>query len=88
MVRAGGEIDIATEPRLRHRLGAAFEAHREVVLELPEVTFMGCSGLGVLVQARNQADRCGGRLVLRGVDRPVARLLKITGLSRRFAAGP
>ncbi|WBP84546.1 STAS domain-containing protein [Kitasatospora cathayae] len=87
-MRAGGEIDLATAPRLRHRLAAALEAHREVVLDLSEVTFMDCSGLRVLVQARNQADQYGGRLVLRGVGRPVARLLKLTGLSRRLAASP
>ncbi|MFE5581600.1 STAS domain-containing protein [Kitasatospora sp. NPDC056531] len=86
VVRVGGEIDLATAPRLRCRLAAAFEAHREVVLDLSEVTFMDCSGLGILGQARNQADRCGRRLVLRGVGHPVARLLKLTGLTRRLAA--
>ncbi|WP_051826647.1 STAS domain-containing protein [Kitasatospora aureofaciens] len=91
MVRAGGEIDLPTAPRLLHRLAVALEAHREVVLDLSEVTFMDCSGLGLLVQARNQAarhqaDQCGGRLVRRGVGRPVARLLKLTGLSRRLSA--
>ncbi|GAA2276158.1 MULTISPECIES: STAS domain-containing protein [Kitasatospora] len=86
VVRVGGEIDVATAPRLRQRLAAALEAHREVVLDLSEVTFMDCSGLGVLVQARNQADRCGRRLVLHGVGHPVARLLKLTGLTRRLAA--
>ncbi|MGW2255322.1 STAS domain-containing protein [Kitasatospora sp. NPDC001660] len=86
--RAGGEIDLATAPRLRCRLGAAFEAHGEVVLDLSEVTFMDCSGLGVLVQARHLADQYGGRLVLRGVGRPVAKLLKLTSLSRRLAASP
>ncbi|MFJ9846678.1 STAS domain-containing protein [Kitasatospora sp. NPDC101155] len=86
MVRAFGEIDIITAPRLRHWLAAAFEVHRAVVLELSEVTFMDCSGLGVLVQARNQADQCDGRLVLQGAARPVARLLKLTGLHRRLAA--
>ncbi|MFF2148343.1 STAS domain-containing protein [Kitasatospora sp. NPDC058190] len=86
VVRAGGEIDLATAPRLRCRLAAAFEAHGEVVLDLSEVTFMDCSGLGILVQARNQADHSGKRLVLRGVGHPVARLLKLTGLTRRLAA--
>ncbi|MFF8772489.1 STAS domain-containing protein [Kitasatospora sp. NPDC015120] len=88
MVRAFGEIDIATAPRLGRRLAAALGAHREVVLDLSEVTFMDCSGLRVLVQARNRADRYGGRLVLRGARGPVARLLRLTGLGRRLAAGP
>ncbi|MBO1419171.1 STAS domain-containing protein [Streptomyces sp. FH025] len=87
-MRAGGGIDLATAPRFRCRLDAALEAHGEVVLDLSEVTFMDCSGLGVLVQARHLADRYGGRLVLRGVGRPVVRLLKLIGLSRRPAVGP
>ncbi|MGW2378278.1 MULTISPECIES: STAS domain-containing protein [Kitasatospora] len=54
---------------------------------MSEVTFMDCSGLSVLVQARNQADQRGGRRVRQGAGRPVARLLKLTGLHRRLAAG-
>ncbi|WP_371503516.1 hypothetical protein [Kitasatospora sp. NBC_00374] len=41
-----------------------------------------------MVQARNQADQCGGRLVLRGAGRRVVRLLKLTGLHRRLTAEP
>ncbi|GAB7188640.1 hypothetical protein ATKI12_8471 [Kitasatospora sp. Ki12] len=87
-VRANGEIDLDTAPVLRRALAAALESHREVVLDLSEVTFMDCAGLGTLVQARNQADRSGGRLVLRGAGRRVVRLLKLTGLHRRLAVDP
>ncbi|MEU8927995.1 STAS domain-containing protein [Kitasatospora sp. NPDC048545] len=85
VVRAGGEIDLDTAPYLRRALAAALESHREVVLDLSEVTFMDCAGLSALVRARNQADRCGGRLILRGAGRSVVRLLKLTGLYRRLA---
>ncbi|WP_375341028.1 STAS domain-containing protein [Kitasatospora purpeofusca] len=67
---------------------AAFESHREVVLDLSEVTFVDCAGPGAPVRARNQADRCGGRPVLRGAGRRVVRLLKLTGLHRRPAVEP
>ncbi|MBO1420243.1 STAS domain-containing protein [Streptomyces sp. FH025] len=75
-------------PALRRALAAALESHREVVLDLSEVTFMDCTGLGALVRARNQADRSGARLVLRGAGRRVVRLLKLTGLHRRLAVEP
>ncbi|MFI2608938.1 STAS domain-containing protein [Kitasatospora sp. NPDC018619] len=88
VVRAHGEIDLDTAPALRRALAAALESHREVVLDLSEVTFMDCAGLGALVRARNQADRGGRRLVLRGADRRVVRLLKLTGLHRRLAVEP
>ncbi|MER6298952.1 STAS domain-containing protein [Kitasatospora sp. NPDC001539] len=88
VVRAYGEIDLDTAPRLRRDLSRALAEHRDVVLDLSGVTFMDCSGLGVLVDARNQADRQGSRLLLRGVGRPVARLLKLTGLTGHLAPTP
>lgn len=88
VVRARGDIDLATAPSLRSALKAALATHREVVLDLSQVTFMDCAGLGALVDARNQADRCGGRLLLRGAGRPVARLLHLTGLQRRLTVEP
>ncbi|MEV0537328.1 STAS domain-containing protein [Kitasatospora sp. NPDC050463] len=88
LVRAGGEIDLAIAPRLRRWLAAALEVHREVVLDVSEVTFMDCSGPGVLVQARNHDERYGGRLLLLGVGGPVAWLLKLTGRIGRLAADP
>ncbi|MGE7438820.1 STAS domain-containing protein [Kitasatospora sp. NPDC001175] len=81
VVRARGEIDLDAAPRLRRELTRALDAHREVLLDLSQVT--DCSGLGALVQARNQADRTGGRRVLRGVGHP-ARLLRLTGLTGRL----
>lgn len=85
IVRANGEIDLDTAPALHRALAAALGSHREVVLDLSEVTFMDCAGLGALVRARNQADRSGRSLVLRGAGRGVVRLLKLTGLHRRLA---
>lgn len=83
-VRPYGEIDLYTAPGLRHELTRALADHRTVVLDLSQVTFMDCSGLRVLLDARAQADRGGRCLVLHGIGRPVARLLELTGLSRRL----
>ncbi|WP_354644759.1 STAS domain-containing protein [Kitasatospora camelliae] len=88
VVRAHGEIDLDAAPRLRRELTHALDAHREVLLDLSRVTFMDCSGLGALVRARNQTDRTGSRLVLRGVSHPVARLLRLTGLTGRLTPTP
>ncbi|MFD8708639.1 STAS domain-containing protein [Kitasatospora sp. NPDC059648] len=88
VVTAYGEIDLDTAPRLHRELSRALVEHQEVVLDLSQVTFMDCSGLGVLVRARDQADRSGRRLVLRGVGRPVAQLLKLTGLACRLTPVP
>ncbi|MFF2815310.1 STAS domain-containing protein [Kitasatospora cineracea] len=87
-VRVKGEIDLDTAPPLRCALATALDSHREVVLDLSEVTFMDCAGLGALVRARNQADRRGARLVLHGAEPHVVRLLKLTGLHRHLAVDP
>ncbi|MFF7585900.1 STAS domain-containing protein [Kitasatospora purpeofusca] len=87
-VRVNGEIDLDTAPSLRRDLATALDSHHEVVLDLSEVTFMDCAGLGALVRARKQADRCGARLVLRGAGRHVLRLLELTGLHRRLTVEP
>ncbi|MFB7908356.1 STAS domain-containing protein [Kitasatospora sp. NPDC056076] len=88
VVRPRGEIDLASAPRLHRELTCALDTHQNVLLDLSQVTFMDCSGLGALVQARNQADRTGGRLALRGVGHPVARLLRLTGLTGRLGPVP
>ncbi|WP_051836851.1 STAS domain-containing protein [Streptomyces sp. NRRL WC-3742] len=87
-VRARGEIDLDTAPRLRRELERALSEHHVVVLDLSQVTFMDCAGLGALVQARNRADHSGRRLVVHGISRPVARLLTLAGLTRRLAPAP
>lgn len=87
VVRPSGDIDFDTAPALERALADALRSHREVVLDLSEVTFMDCAGLNVIVAARNQADLHGRRLVLRGVGHRVVRLLKLTGLHRHLTVG-
>ncbi|MFD0263979.1 STAS domain-containing protein [Kitasatospora indigofera] len=84
VVWARGDIDLDTAPALHRRLEAALREHRDVVLDLSQVTFMDCAGLGTLLDARGQADRHGGRLVLRAVGTDVLRLLRLTGLEGRL----
>jgi anti-anti-sigma factor len=78
-----GEVDLATAPRLRLLLqDADDETSRDVVLDLCDVTYMDCSGLPALLEAR---DRLGARFWLRGLPPPVTRLLELTGLRDEFA---
>ncbi|MEV8099492.1 STAS domain-containing protein [Kitasatospora sp. NPDC085879] len=84
-VTARGDIDLATAPRLRRVLARALKAHRDVVLDLSEVTFVDRAGLGALVEARNLAGRRGGRLVLWGAGPRVVRLIRLTGLGGYLA---
>ncbi|MEV4183753.1 STAS domain-containing protein [Streptosporangium canum] len=56
VVTVSGDLDLDAAPALRRKLTTALNSHREVVLDLSEVEFMECAGLGALVHARNQAD--------------------------------
>ncbi len=86
MVRVLGEIDLASLPRLddliSQRLTAA--ALHTVVLDLSEVTFVGCAGLELLLAAQRRAELRGISLCLVTGSRCVDRLLDLTGLADRF----
>jgi anti-sigma B factor antagonist len=85
VVRAVGEIDLATAPRLRARLLDALERHPAgVVVDLSRVTFADCRAVAVLIAARNRARELGRPLALRGTPPKVARLLKATGTHALF----
>ncbi len=81
----GGDLDLATAPLLRERLGRAICSGAPVVIDLAEVGFIDSSGLGVLVQADRQLRAFGGQLVLSGGSRAVRRVFELAGVDRHFA---
>jgi anti-sigma B factor antagonist len=85
LLRASGEIDILSAPALRTALLPALESAELVILDLSEVSFLGSSGLAVLVEARDHAQQ-GGHHQLRLVcsSRIVLRALEATGLRDLF----
>lgn len=88
VVMAKDEIDLDTAPSLECALADALRAHREVVLDLTEVTFMDCAGLNVLLAVRKQADLHGRRFAVHGVGHRVARLLELTGTDQYLTVVP
>jgi anti-sigma B factor antagonist len=84
VVRVSGEIDILSAPDLREALLPAFDAASSVVLDLSGVSFLGSSGLAVLVEARDQAERSRHQLRLVRPSRVVSRALEATGLLELF----
>jgi anti-sigma B factor antagonist len=81
-----GELDIATAPEVRERLGSAVESGvTRIVVDLREVTFMDSIGLAAIVHARSRL-RAGGRLALVVAPDSYAQLvLEITGMPRALA---
>ncbi|MFB7091495.1 STAS domain-containing protein [Streptomyces sp. NPDC056296] len=80
VITVAGEIDLGTAPRLRDALDEALSCgvHR-VEVDFSGVRFCDCSGLGVLLRARAQADNVGVVFGVAQVRAPVVgRLFRLT----------
>lgn len=85
VIEVGGEVDMLTSPQLRAAVLEQFEAGTElVVLVLDGVTFLGTSGLAVLIEVREAAHNAGVELRLVCTARRVLRPLTIAGLMPLF----
>jgi anti-sigma B factor antagonist len=75
-----GEIDAHSVTVLSRHLDPLPGSSGDVVIDLSAVGFVDSSGLRVLVEAHQRAEAEARRLVLSGANRPVLRLLEISGL--------
>jgi anti-sigma B factor antagonist len=74
-----GEIDEGTAATLREELETAIDEERDkVVVDLGDVVFMDCSGIGELVQAMRRTGWAPGSICLTGATEPVRRVLDLT----------
>jgi anti-sigma B factor antagonist len=91
VLEIGGEVDMLTSPQLRmaalEQLGAGAGVEL-VVLALDDVTFLGTSGLAVLIEVREAAHAAGVELRLACTARRVLRPLAIAGLVPLFDIHP
>ena len=86
VIEVGGEVDMLTSPQLRAAVLEQFETEGvgTVVLGLDGVTFLGTSGLAVLIEVREAAQTAGVELRLVCTARRVLRPLTIAGLVPLF----
>ena len=86
MLAVSGELDLATAPDLRERLGAAVgSGTTRIVVDLRDVTFMDSVGLAAILHARSRLSE-HGRLALVVAPDSYARLvLEIAGMPRALA---
>jgi anti-anti-sigma factor len=87
VIEVGGEVDMLTSPQLRATVLDQFaeDAGVElVVLDLDAVTFLGTSGLAVLIEVREAAHMAGVELRIACTARRVLRPLTIAGLVSLF----
>ena len=88
VLRAAGEIDTVSAPTLRSALLPAMESAELVVVDLSAVSFLGSSGLAVLMEARDHPRRGTTSLRLVCTTRIVVRALEATGLRELFDIAP
>ena len=85
VVTVGGEIDVATAPRLREQLIALVNDGRyHLVIDLEAVDFIDSTGLGVLISGLKRVRLHDGRLALVCTEPRVLKVFEITGLLAVF----
>ncbi|GAC1409049.1 MAG: anti-sigma factor antagonist BldG [Actinomycetota bacterium] len=81
-----GEVDVFTAPKLRERIVQSIDqGHEKLIVNLDGVGFMDSTGLGTLVGGLKRMKERGGTLALVCSNRPVLRILTITGLDAVFS---
>lgn len=84
VVAVRGDIDVSTAPKLGQWLQeVADEGHKEVHIDLSEVSYMDSEGLKILIRLRNSLGE-DGDVTIRGAKGSVLRVLQISGLPRFF----
>ena len=85
VLQVGGEIDVATAPRLREQLIKLVNDQRfRIVVDLEDVDFIDSTGLGVLIGALKRVRTHDGDLVLVCTEKRIIKVFEITGLNQVF----
>ncbi|MFD9890700.1 STAS domain-containing protein [Amycolatopsis sp. NPDC059027] len=84
-----GEVDLSTRPILDTALTAALHREPEVlIVDLTEVSFLGSTGLSLLVESNLAAIVGGTDLRIASHSHTVQRLLRLTGVDRELHLYP
>jgi anti-sigma B factor antagonist len=85
VVKAEGEIDVATAPQLRDLLLAELDAAPErLIVDMADVSFIDSSGLSALIDAFKQGQSTAIQMFLRAPSRGVNLVLGVSGLDKVF----
>ncbi|KAB1111430.1 STAS domain-containing protein [Micromonospora aurantiaca] len=87
-LRLAGELDLGTAGVLSSAIDRVVaEGHRELLLDLTELTFCDSTGIAAFVRGDNIVAADGGWLRLTGATGRVARVLQVTGLAEVLHRG-
>lgn len=83
VVGVHGEIDVATAEALWHDLAAVMRSNTgRLVLDLSGTEFVDSSGLQIFARAWRKLQEQGSELVLRGPQRNVRTVLRVSGFDQ------
>jgi anti-sigma B factor antagonist len=86
-VEIGGELDIDTGDTAFRYVQKIINRHRgPIVVDLAGVRFCDAQGLSALVRMANDAERAGCPFLVTSPSPMLTKLLRITGLDRKFLA--
>jgi anti-sigma B factor antagonist len=90
IVRAAGEIDVASAPELDQMLGQAGDAGVPlVIVDLSEVSLLDSTGLGVLISHLDRLKaKDGTEMRLVATTPNILKVFSITGLDQVFSIFP
>jgi anti-sigma B factor antagonist len=85
ILHISGEVDLATSPELEGHVDRVLRSAPSVVIvDLSGVTFLGSTGIGLLLKAQEQAQQTNTDLLLAAAQRVVLRPIEISGLTAVF----
>ena len=89
IVCVSGEVDLLTAPGLQTRLAGCLSGrHRRLTIDISDVSFMGASGLSVLVKVAKTMRQQGGELIVLHPQPMVRRMIEVTGLESYIRVEP
>lgn len=82
-IKAAGEVDISTAPKLRACLDNAFQEKKaDIVLYLEELNYIDSTGLGVIIGIMSKMKENKNRITLINPKDNIKKLLNIISLDR------
>ena len=78
------ELDHHTVEQIRRRADYEIERHipRKVIFDFNQVSFMDSAGIGLILGRYKNVSILGGKLVLTNVSEQVAKILKMSGVTK------
>ena len=74
-----GRIDTQTAPELEKEIKGAIDNVTDVVLDFNEVSYISSAVLRTVLSAQNWMDAKNGTMVLRGCNKNILGVFKVTG---------